>query len=126
MTIDSEPEWLYKDPSFFRGTDRDEAYYVASHSDDPEFANLDSGFRLLTDPLMSCLRTFQQQDFDDFHDEIRVLVIDVPRNPYPKGEFSTKTLKRRSLPNTKALDDYLRGKRSREFAKKRLMYVNFP
>jgi hypothetical protein len=126
MTIDSEPEWLYNDPSFFRGTDKDEAYDVARVYDNALFADVDWGFRLPADPLMSCLRTFQQQGFGDFHDEIRVLAIDVPGNPLAKGGWGTETLERRSLPNTEALDDYLRGIRSREFAKKRLMYVTFP
>lgn len=117
MTIDSEPEWLYNDPPFFRGF-KEDVVHAASDAD------VDPGFRLLTGPLKNCLRTFQRRDFGD---EIRALAIDVPRNTKlkatPSKEIPWESL---SLHNTSALDGYLRRERTRDFAKKRLMYVAFP
>jgi hypothetical protein len=113
MTTDPEPEWLYKDPSFFRTYDPVEVVNaLESYKDD----------LLLPVALSDALG--KVESLSSRH-TIRALIINVRRNTNLKGgDPGRSNWRQKNLSHASGLDDCLRHERIRDRAKKQLMWVS--
>jgi len=114
MTTDPEPEWLYKDPPFFRKYDTVEVVgALKSYSEDP----------LLPGALSKALGRVESLS----RHTVRALIINVRRNTDLKGgDPGRPNWRQRNLFHASGLDDCLRYERTRNRAKKQLMWVSSP